>query len=419
MKAAMDQAISFLVGNCSINRMELLPTQYILIPLTVFFNKYKENTPQRIRELERWTLMALIWSRYSASAESNADQDINSINGVNPIESLIQNIEDKVGKQRLVTERELRDQRKNSPFMLMAYILAKRNQAHDWFNGVLIDGTKSIELHHIFPKEVLKEKYDLKVDSRTIDQVANLVFLSKKANLKIHSQSPKEYLTKIATEYLRDQYVTLNAELWDLEKFESFLLERRTQIANAINLYLNSLKDGKQLWVVGNLELMESRVDAIESKLRVVIFNRMYDSRAEKAWELVPPDTRRSIEGRIEQHIQENPFLRNRYQTFEEKLEFCQFSDYLKIIRLNWLLFSQDFGKQNKLEHHFQEVTDVRNSLKHNLDIPDNKLASAEAGLLWLEDCLGSAVITEEEDQNGNGEEHVEDEEPGPEEQGE
>lgn len=419
MKNAMEQAISFVCGNCRINRMELLPTQFIFIPLTVYFDKFKENSPEQIRDLERWTLLALIWSRYSVSAESNADQDIDALKQENPIEALIQNIEDKVGKKRLVSERELRDQRKNSPFMLMAYILAKRNQAHDWFNGVLIDGVKSVEIHHIFPKDVLKEKYDLKVDSRTIDQVANLSFLSKKANSKISNQSPKEYLQKIPPEYLRDQYVTLDAGLWDIERFEDFLLERRTKLADAINLYINSLSDGKHLWVPGNLELMESRVNALESRLRSLIFSRMFDSRADHAWDLIPNDARKSIEGRINQFIQENPYYRNQYESFEKKLEFCQFSDYQKIIRANWLLFKDDFGDQTIFEHHIDEVTDVRNSLKHNRDIPDNKLASAEAGLLWLEDCLNAAIPNEEEDQNGNGEEHLENEEHVPENNGE
>jgi len=410
-KSCMDQSISFILGNCTVNRMDLLPTHYIFIPLCVFFDRFKTISPKLIRDLERWTLLALIWSRYSVSAESNADQDINAIRSDDPIKNLIQNIEDKVGKQRLVTERELRDQRKNSPYMLMAYILARRNQAHDWFNGVLIDGTKTLEFHHIFPKDVLREKYDLKVDSLTIDQIANLVFLSKKANLKILSQAPTDYLAKLPPEYLRDQYVTLNSELWDLEKFEDFLLERRTQLANAINLFLNSLEDGKTLWVVGNLEIMESRVDIIENKLRKLIFDRLFTSRAENAWELIPQEIQNNIEIRIQKQILENPFLKERYKTFEEKLDFCQFSDYQKIIRVNWLLFKEDFGKSNIFEHHFQEVIDVRNSLKHNRDIPDNKLASAEAGLLWLEDCLGAAVINESEThENGNDdkpEDHV------------
>jgi hypothetical protein len=406
LKIALDQAVSFLVGNCSINRMELMPTQYILIPLAIYFDKHKINSPDELRELERWAFMALIWARYSASAETATDQDISAISLDQPIQSLIQNIEDKVGKQRLITEREFRDQRKNSPYMLMAYVLARRNQAHDWFNGVVIDGNKSLELHHIFPKEVLKEKYDLKVDSRTVDQVANLVFLSKRANLKIRSQPPSIYLPTIAPESLRDQYVSLKPELWTLENFDAFVLERRTSLANAINTFLHSLSEGQSLWIVGNLQLLESRVDAIESNLRALIANRLLGARADQAWEIIPTEIRNMVEGKINKHVQEHPYLREKYLDFENKLEFCQFSDYLKIVRSNWSLLKQDFGDQNIFDRHFQEVTDVRNSLKHNRDIPDSKLASAEAGLLWLEDCLNAATIVDDEmDENGNGEE--------------
>jgi len=414
LKVALDQALSFVIGNCSINRMELLPTQYILITLAVFFDHFTENTPDQMRELERWALMALIWSRYSSSAETAVDQDITAISSEKPVQSLIQNLEDKVGKQRLITERELRDQRKNSPYMLMAYILARRNQAHDWFNGILIDGNKSIELHHIFPKDVLKEKYDLKVDTRTVDQVANLVFLSKRANLKIRSQAPGVYLSTIPAESLRDQYVSLKPELWNLENFEAFVLERRTMLANAINQYLHSLSEGKALWVVGNLEVLESRVDAIEERFRILIADRLTNARADQAWELIPLEIRNIVEGRIDKQIREHPYLQDKYGELEDKLGFCQFSDYLKIVRSNWPLFQQDFGDLDNFKDHFEEVTRVRNNLKHNQDIPDNQLASAEAGLLWLEDCLNAAIIEEaelEENGNGNGKtEEIEDE---------
>lgn len=406
LEIALNEALSFLVGNCSINRMELLSTQYILIPLAVFFDKYKQNTPDQMRELQRWALMALIWSRYSSSAETAVDQDISAISTNEPVRFLIQNLEDKVGKARLITERELRDQRKNSPYMLMAYILARRNEAHDWFNGILIDGNKSIELHHIFPKDVLKEKYDLKVDTRTVDQVANLAFLSKRANLKIRSQDPGKYLPAIPAESLRDQYVSLKPELWNLENFEAFVLERRTTLANAINQYLHSLSEGKALWVVGNLEVLESRVDAIEERFRSLIVDRLTNARADQAWEMVPTEIRNIVEGRIDKQIREHPYLQVKISEFEDRLGFCQFSDYQKIVRSNWVLFQQDFGDPDIFKRHFEEVTTVRNGLKHNQDISDSQLASAEAGLLWLEDCLSTAIIPDEElEEKGNGDE--------------
>jgi hypothetical protein len=140
----------------------------------------------------------------TALVETAADQDVAALSKDLPIQQMIQNIEDKVGR-RPVTERELREQRKNSPFMAMSYVLARNNQAQDWFNSVTIGGNQNLELHHIFPKEVLRESYDLRAHGRTVDQVANLAFLSRRANSRIRSKPPVEYLPSLDPHNLRAQ----------------------------------------------------------------------------------------------------------------------------------------------------------------------------------------------------------------------
>lgn len=388
VNSAMDQAIAFLVGNCKVDRLDLLPTQYILIPLAAYFHRYGHNiAAQQARELERWVYMALIWTRYSGSAETAADQDVAALAKDMPIQTMIQNIEDKVGK-RPVTERELRDQRKNSPFMIMTYVLARNNQAQDWFNSVTIGSNQKLELHHIFPKEVLRENYDLKTESRTVDQVANLAYLSQRANSRIRSKPPSEYLPTIDQHNLRAQYVPLDPALWTLEQFEGFLLQRRTLLADAINQLLQSLTTEPSLWPSSDVQILEARVDTIERQMRDLIAERLTEARGEHAWELLPANVRSSLTDRIEQKNRKNPFDAGQFDSFIGKLEACQFSDYLKIIRANWLLFKDAFGDEPLLTQHYKAVTDVRNALKHNNELNRSDKALGEAGLLWLEDCL-------------------------------
>ncbi|MCB0036306.1 MAG: DUF262 domain-containing protein, partial [Anaerolineales bacterium] len=151
----MKLSIAFLANNCSIDRFDLLPTQYVLITLTAFFDHFKgELTEKQAKSLQHWVFTALIWSRYSGATETAVGQDATAIKSEQPFERLLQNIYDRVGK-RPITERELRDQRKNSPFMMMSYVLARRNRAEDWFNGVHIGSDQVLELHHIFPKAIL------------------------------------------------------------------------------------------------------------------------------------------------------------------------------------------------------------------------------------------------------------------------
>jgi hypothetical protein len=184
-KPAIEQAIHFIKQNCLIDRLEMLPTNYVLVPLAVFFDRHRDQvSSQQARDLQRWLYLALIWARYSASSETNLDQDIAALGAEQPVQRMIQNIEDKVGHGRRITERELEDELSNSPYMVMAYVLARRHQAKDWFNGVAISAGQDVEYHHIFPKALLNQYYKERSQSRLVNQVANLVFLSQRANAK-------------------------------------------------------------------------------------------------------------------------------------------------------------------------------------------------------------------------------------------
>jgi len=401
-KNALDQSISFLVHNCMIDRLEMLPTHSVMMPLVAFFDRYGTSVSNtQLRDLQRWVYMALIWSRYSTSSETAMDQDITALTKEHPIQAMIQNIEDVVGHQRPVTEQELRDQRKNSPYMLMAYVLARRAHAQDWFSGVEIGNNHTAEyhLHHIFPKAQLSDTYSLREDSRTVDQVANLVFLASPIGKIASKRLPSEYLPEIDEQRLKAQYVPLQRELWALDKFEEAMLQRRKMLADAINQLFQSLTEDKHLWVHGPVKLMEARVSAIEQQLRQLVEFRLSEARGEKAWkQLVPNDIRLLVEDRIKKHEVNKPYEIGQYQTLSTKLVFCQFSDYFKIIQMktNWPLFEDVFGTEQAIAKYSGLAIDARNALKHGRDLTQVDLASAEAGLTWLEACLAKIKLEDE-----------------------
>lgn len=401
VKEGMDQAIAFVTHNCAIDRLGLLPTNNVLIPLVAFFDRFGRNvSTAQARELQRWIYMALIWSRYSSTVETRLDQDYAALAKEQPIKTMIQNIEDQVGR-RPVTERELQEQRKNSPYMTMAYVLARGAGAQDWFNGLAIGAGQTLEFHHIFPKGVLRESYDLQADSRTVDQVANLVFLSKRANNRISNQSPAEYLPTIDRQRLRAQYVPDDPALWTVNRFEDFLLERRMLLAEGINALLQSLTDEPALIAFSDAELLKARVEAIEHRMRDLVAEWLTEGRGADAWDTcVPSDIRRSVRGRVEQRVGANPFEAGQYDSLGGKLDLCQFSDYLKIIVPNWPFFEDVFGKPDKFEHHYRMVIEARNALAHNRPLNRVDRASAEAGLAWLEDCLRHLDAIEEDDED-------------------
>lgn len=393
----MNLALHFLAENCRIDRLWMMPTNYIFVTLAGFFDRFGDNiSEKRIRDLQRWVYMALIWSRYSGSSETALDQDFTALSKEDPIAVMIQNIENKSGR-RQVTERELREQRKNSPFMVMNYVLARYANAQDWFNGIAIGGSQSLEFHHIFPKAVLKSTYQLRKDSRIVDQVANLAFLSKRANLKIGAQSPGDYLEKIEPGRLKDQSIPQSPELWTLAQFDSFVLERRQMLANGINKLLDSLSDTPTLYPQSDIDMLESRIEALEHQLRDLVADRLTEARGDGALEhCIPQNTRKGIESRLRQRVGKNPFEADEFRTLGELLQFCQFSDYARIMRDNWVLFSDTFGEGKSFDQHIAAVTTARNAFAHNNPIGKADLLSAEAGLIWVEDCLRALAEREE-----------------------
>lgn len=398
VRNAMDQAIQFLLHNCGFDRLDMLPTNNVLIPLVAFFDIYGNHvTPQQSRELQRWTYMALIWGRYSSTVESRIDQDYAALRSEQPIANMIQNIEDQVGR-RQVTERELQGQRKNSAYMVMAYVLARRSGAQDWFNGLAIGSGQALELHHIFPKKLLSKKYRPKQDSVIIDQIANLAFLSGRTNGRIGDQSPADYLEKIDEQRLRAQYVPIDTALWTLDHYEDFVLRRRTLLADAINHLLQSLTVQPALYAASEAQILESRMDVIEHQLRDVVEDRLLEAWGNEAWERgVPKDIRGAVERRIQQRIEHNPYESEQHKTLAAKLARCQFSDFARIVIKtdNWPLFTDIFGTQDIFEQYNSKVTAARNAFKHNNELSKSDLVSAEAGLIWLEECLKKWTVSD------------------------
>jgi hypothetical protein len=396
---SMDQALIFLSQNCRIERLWMLPTNYISVTLAGFFDRFGDSIDEkRIRDLQRWVYMALVWSRYSNASETALDQDYTALGKEDPVASMIQSIEDKSGR-RQVSERELRDQRKNSPFMVMNYVLARYADAQDWFTGVSIGGSQTLEFHHIFPKAVLRNRYQLRKHSRTVDQVANLVFLSRRANLKIGSQSPGDYLSKLEANRLRAQYIPQDAALWTLDQFEEFALQRRQLLADGINKLLATLSDAPALHPISDVALLEERIEGLEHQLRDLVADRLIEARGDGALEhCVPQNTRKGILHRLQQRLHKNPFEAEDFSSLNQLLQFCQFSDYAKIMRDNWALFSDTFGDGKSFDQHIAAVTTARNAFAHNNPIGKADILLAEGGLIWVEECLRSLAQSEAEE---------------------
>jgi hypothetical protein len=403
-RPAMIQAIHFIKQNCLIDRLSMLPTNYVLVPLAVFFDRNRHVTLQQERDLQRWLYMALIWARYSGSSETNLDQDIKALGEAQPVRRMIQNIEDKVGPGRRITERELQDELSNSPSMVLAYVLARRNGAKDWFNGVAIGEGQDLEYHHIFPKALLSQRYKDRAQSRLVNQVANLAFLSQRANSKIAASVPSEYLQQVDPSRLQSQYVPTDTSLWTLDRYEDFVRERRQLLADAINGLLASLMDEPAPWLSGMSKQLEARVASAEEDLRDLIEHRLTANFGLLAWKrCVPSDIQEQVQQRIDQRIKRNPFEAGQHEALAQRLAQCNFGDYGKIIKSNWTFFEDVFSDKSAFDRQMQAVQEARNAFAHRRELNEGEQQTAAGGLYWFEQCLRRASQPTEDDDADSG----------------
>jgi hypothetical protein len=255
--AATERVLLYLVNilrnDAYIDSSDSLTSVYVLIPLVVHLARngevFRDDTEKRA--FLYWMYQALIWARYSGSTDANLQADVNSLSEADPVKALLQNILQQRGRLRLEAK-DFDGQGTRSSFYTLAYIVARSRGATDWFTGITLYNRNlgksfGLEDHHIFPQSVLyKNGYD-KTDPKhrkSVNEIANRAFLTKKANLRASAAFPSNYLKIVQSKYksaLPAQFVPTDPTVWEIENYSEFLIERRRLMAEGINGFLEAL----------------------------------------------------------------------------------------------------------------------------------------------------------------------------------
>lgn len=243
-KRAVDHTINFLKNNAGIESSRWIPSVNALVPLVVYFSKKGGRLSEaEARRLLFWFLEATIHGRFTGSPETKIDQDLRAIVGPTPLDDMIANLRRGIAGLDITPEM-IEGKYQRHSFVPLVFVIFRRNEARDWFTGTVLSSTNvgpehQLELHHIFPRAVLKQAD--KYESHEIDDLANIAFLSQKANRTILKSPPNEYLPEREKERLQAQLVPLDKDLWSIDRFRDFLVERRGLLTEAINEYLSTL----------------------------------------------------------------------------------------------------------------------------------------------------------------------------------
>ena len=136
---------------------------------------------------------------------------------------------------------------RGSRFYPLLYLLTRVDGARDFGSGLelraeLLGKLTSLQVHHIFPKALLR-KHGL--ERNEINAIANFCFLTQDTNLKIGMRDPAEYLPEVQAKHpgvLESQWIPTDPELWRVERYADFLAARRKLLAATAQSFLESLR---------------------------------------------------------------------------------------------------------------------------------------------------------------------------------
>jgi len=247
-------SVSFVMKKMSekgILSSDLLPSHNALIPFFVLYKKF-EKSGFVFDQAFYWFLRASWAGRYSGSATTTLNQDLemikNAQNFADALNSLLGGLSQAI-PERFEQNYLLWDYR-NEFVRLMLYLVIFDSGAMDWIrktkigfdtaNNALNEGFYP-EWHHFFPKAVLKKR-PKPVEEELINVAANITVLTEKQ--KAFRTSPDQYIPRfsISDEYLKQQFIPIDKELWKTENYELFISERAKLLCNAINAYFQKLK---------------------------------------------------------------------------------------------------------------------------------------------------------------------------------
>jgi hypothetical protein len=246
VRRGLRHLVPLLKNNLKVGHSSLLPSMLVLLPLIVLLGQRPDEAmdAETADGMLYWLLVATIRTRYSGATDTLLGQDIPAARSSDPVRALLTNL-GIVGTRVEVIPRDLAGRSVNSPYFVLSFLVAQEHGAHDWWYGAAIalggDGGQKLEYHHIHPQATLIGHPNGYVKAE-INDLANLAFISGKANRKIADHSPAKYFPTLKDDELAAHLVPLDDDLRDASAYREFLAARRVKLAAAMTELLDGFR---------------------------------------------------------------------------------------------------------------------------------------------------------------------------------
>lgn len=222
---------------------------------------FKQDETQRI--VRKWFVMSMLTGRYSSFIESRFENDMKQIaeRGIEDYFSEVERLElsDNFWESKLIVMLSTSGTT-NAPFNVFLASQCKKNAKGFLSTDITVRNMieEKGDVHHIFPKQFLKEKGFTKVQ---YNQVANYAYVQTEINIKIGKKSPDDYFgyvffkqcnggqteyggikdIEILKENMKENCIPHGLETMNIDYYLTFCEERRVLMAKQIKSYYYSL----------------------------------------------------------------------------------------------------------------------------------------------------------------------------------
>lgn len=292
----LDYVINLLRSQAYVDHSNEINSVYSLIPIvTYIFKKGKESLTQtEIKKIVKWFYYSQIRQRYISQLQQKLDKDLGIVaNSENPFDEILNII--KQERPLEISQDEFEGAGVSNALYSMMRWYFKNKNAVCLTTGICIRqnmGNKyMLEWDHIFPYSILKangynmnnrHKYSL------AQEITNRAILTQLANRGKSAKQAKDYLKSVKEKYpqaLKLQCIPEDESLWELDRFEDFLLARRKMLAAELNTFLNSITKTEELVTAVSIEDLieegESSDLELKSSLRWNYHNSSIDKKIE------------------------------------------------------------------------------------------------------------------------------------------
>lgn len=345
------------------------------------------------RKIRHWYWASIFLNRYSGAVESTAARDFLDMKSWFEDDELEPTLISEF-RERFRSTDLRRETRRGTTVYNGIFNLLVLKGARDWITSHAPQHD-DLDDHHIVPRSWGREQ-----NLESVDSILNRTPLTANTNRNVIGNSlPNEYLPELIAESDEDTvkglleshlisplaFRVLLRKPFTRGDFEEFLTERQRTMKDAIeDLLVKSRLD-----LPPRLRELDATIESVELSLRKLICGNLQDNP-----EFLPTHVHNKMSERLQLASTRNPAIDLRdFHTLSAKLEYADFRELQDTIvsRSLWKKFETRFKSKDQTTMRFDQLSQLRNSIRHSREVSEIVQKDGEAALLWFSKVLRSS----------------------------